>query len=184
MIQHPPGTPPLSISCSNFSLSALDVMLSSLYLSLGFKGIKFATQKLNFSASEDDGLSPALATSSANLEWLFPTAMALDQQYKQSCNNSLLYKSKRGFWQAHITGAQDWQQLCHDRCSVCAASRAELLELHSQQNATLNIRAAVFGASLFQAIRWRFCTQPADKIDGRLNVSNTAMKSTQTRTTS
>ncbi len=79
MIQHPPGTPPLSISCSNFSLSALDVMLSSLYLSLGFRGIKFATQKLNFSASEDDGLSPALATSSANLEWLFPTAMALKQ---------------------------------------------------------------------------------------------------------
>jgi len=90
MIQHPPGTPPLSISCSNFNLSALDVILSSLYLSLGFKGIKFATQKLNFSASEDDGLSPALATSSANLEWLFPTAMALKQQYKQCCNTSLL----------------------------------------------------------------------------------------------
>lgn len=109
MIQHPPGTPPLSISCSNFSLSALDVMLSSLYLSLGFKGIKFATQKLNFSASEDDGLSPALATSSANLEWLFPTAMALDQQYKQYLNTSLLCKPKGGFWHAHITGTQDWQ---------------------------------------------------------------------------
>ena len=109
MIQHPPGTPPLSISCSNFSLSALDVMLSSLYLSLGFKGIKFATQKLNFSASEDDGLSPALATSSANLEWLFPTAMALDQQYKQYLNTSLLCRPKGGFWHAHITGTQDWQ---------------------------------------------------------------------------
>ncbi len=111
MIQHPPGTPPLSISCSNFSLSALDVMLSSLYLSLGFRGIKFATQKLNFSASEDDGLSPALATSSANLEWLFPTAMALDQQYKQIYNTFLLYKSKRGFWYAHIAGTQGWQPL-------------------------------------------------------------------------
>ncbi len=81
-------------------------MLSSLYLSLGFKGIKFATQKLNFSASEDDGLSPALATSSANLEWLFPTAMALNQQYKQIYSISLLYKFKGGFWHAHITGTQ------------------------------------------------------------------------------
>ena len=108
MIQHPPGTPPLSMSCSNFNLSALDVMLSSLYLSLGFRGIKFATQKLNFSASEDDGLSPALATSSANLEWLFPTAMALKQN-KQCYNTSLrsVYKSVRGFWHAHVTCTQD-----------------------------------------------------------------------------
>ena len=55
-------------------------MLSSLYLSLGFSGIRLATQKLNFSASDDEGLSPALATSSANLECLFPTAMALQKQ--------------------------------------------------------------------------------------------------------
>ena len=82
MIEHPPGTPPFSISCSNLSLSALEVMLRSLYFSLGLSGIKLATQKLNFSASDDEGLSPALATSSAYLELLvlLPTAMALQQQ--------------------------------------------------------------------------------------------------------
>lgn len=82
MIVHPPGTPPLSISCSTFRRSALEVMLSSRYLSVGFKGIRLATQKLNFSASVAEGLSPALATSSANLECLFPTAIAL-QSSKQ-----------------------------------------------------------------------------------------------------
>ena len=60
-------------------------MLRSLYLSLGLSGIRLATQKLNFSASEDDGRSPALATSSAYLELLvvLPTAMAL-QVYSPS----------------------------------------------------------------------------------------------------
>ena len=72
-----PGTPPFIISCSTFNRSALDVMLSSLYLSVGFRGIRFATQKLNFSASVAEGLSPALATNSANLECLLPTAIAL-----------------------------------------------------------------------------------------------------------
>lgn len=79
MIEQPPGTPVFNMSCSNFSLSALDVMLRSLYLSPELSGMRLATQKLNFSASDDDGLSPALLTSSANLEPLLPTATALQE---------------------------------------------------------------------------------------------------------
>lgn len=70
---------PLSFSCSNLSLSVLDVMLSSLYLSLLFSGIRLAIQKLKASESSTDGLLPALATSCSNLECRPPTAIALQE---------------------------------------------------------------------------------------------------------
>ena len=124
MMQQTPGELPFSFSCSNCSLSMLDVMLSSLYLSLLLRGMRLAIQKLNASVSEIAGLLPARATSSTNLECLPPTAMALCTNKNQNAfcdETSAGYcpaKTNSGPSAAVTLRTNSSQQLQTQHCSI------------------------------------------------------------------
>lgn len=128
-MQQTPGELPFSFSCSNCSLSMLDVMLSSLYLSLLLRGMRLAIQKLNASVSEIAGLLPARATSSTNLECLPPTAMALCTNKNQ---NACHDKTSAGYCPATIDSepsaavplcTNSSQQLQTPHCSALCSHR-------------------------------------------------------------
>lgn len=166
MMQQTPGELPFSFSCSNCSLSMLDVMLSSLYLSLLLRGIRLAIQKLNASVSEIAGLLPARATSSTNLECLPPTAMALCTNKNQ---NALHVITSAGYCPAKTNSepsaavtlcTNSSQQLQTQHCSALSRHRSSILRMATQlANAIACKHAPTIMPHFNSKLTQTFCTR-------------------------
>ena len=165
MMQQTPGELPFSFSCSNCSLSMLDVMLSSLYLSLLLRGMRLAIQKLNASVSEIAGLLPARATSSTNLECLPPTAMALCTNKNQSTSRNETSagcppKTNSGPSAAVTLCTNSSQQLLTQHGSAPSRHRSSILQMATHLANAISCKHAPIVMPHFNSkLTQTFCTR-------------------------